>query len=285
MTTIATTIDDLKEALTSYKEDRIGFVPTMGALHDGHLSLVKRAITETECVVVSLFVNPTQFGPNEDFKAYPRPYDKDIARLKDLGVAIIFMPTQKTLYPRGLKQTTRIYIPALSKRLCGESRPQFFRGICMIVLRLFQLVQPEKAYFGEKDFQQYQILKYMITDLFIPINLVLCPIIREKDGLAMSSRNAYLTTEERQDACQIYQMLQLGKQVFENGERNPKNLIETLHTFLKITPRIQVDYLRIINDNTFKSTVKIQAENRIIFAGYCGKTRLIDNLKLNTCNT
>ena len=195
------------------------------------------------------------------------------------------MPTQKTLYPHGLKQTTGIYVPGLSKRLCGKSRPQFFRGICMIVLRLFQLVQPQKAYFGEKDFQQYQILKHMITDLFIPINLVLCPIIREKDGLAMSSRNVYLTKEERQDACQIYQMLQLGKQLVDEGEQNPRALIKTLTAFLKKTPRIQVDYLSIINDNTFKPTVKIQSENRIIFAGYCGKTRLIDNLKLNVCNT
>ncbi|NBV42719.1 pantoate--beta-alanine ligase, partial [bacterium] len=193
----------------------VGFVPTMGALHDGHISLIESARRDTDYVIVSIFVNPGQFGPNEDFDRYPRTIDADIQKLEAAGVDMVFLPSTNAVYPEGYRQATRVFVPDLSRRLCGKHRPGHFEGVTSVVIRLFNLIRPHKAFFGEKDFQQVTIIRKMSQDLALPIDIVGCPIVRDADGLAMSSRNRYLSPEERIVATSLIASLRAGVHLFK----------------------------------------------------------------------
>lgn len=259
----------------------LGFVPTMGALHEGHLELVKASVTQNHRTLVSIFVNPTQFGPTEDFDTYPKSLEKDLALLNPLGVDAVFTPTINDIYPSHLSDySTEVYIPALSQKLCGISRPHFFKGVCMVVLRLFNIVRPHHAYFGEKDFQQLSLIKKMVADLFLPITIHGIPIIREADGLAKSSRNQYLTASERTVASAIYKGLCAMREAYLAGTTDAIRLKHIGLDVLKDTP-IAVEYLEIVNSTNFDRSDMITPENRIMFAGVLGKTRLIDNMGLS----
>lgn len=276
---IFSTPKQIQAHLQTLTNKQVGFVPTMGALHTGHLSLIHQSQLENDITIVSIFVNPTQFSPTEDLDKYPRPLEKDIELLKKKNVDILFTPSQKDIYPNGLKNATQLYIPKLSKQFCGQTRRHFFRGILMVVNRLFNIVQPQRAYFGEKDFQQLQLIQKMTHDLFMPIEIIGCPIIREPNGLAMSSRNQYLTQQEKKIASNIYRALKNGQSQFKNGIKSPKELIEHIMQTLQNTPDIHIDYLDIVHP-TLSRTKSAQETDRILFAGYLGNTRLIDNVQL-----
>lgn len=256
----------------------IGFVPTMGALHQGHISLVSQSLSQHTVTVVSIFVNPTQFGPLEDLSRYPRPIEKDQAMLAQLGVTCLFLPTEATIYPQGTRLATRIEVPALSTVWCGKTRPHHFRGVCMVVMRLLQLVSPDTLYLGEKDFQQLAIIKVMTQDLFIPVQVVACPIVRESHGLAMSSRNQYLSDSQRREAGAIYQGLCAALALFEGGETRSVQLLEKARVL--IAQKLRIDYLTVIDPMNLKAKKVAQHGDRIIFAGFLGQTRLLDNLAL-----
>ncbi len=259
----------------------VGFVPTMGALHSGHLSLIKTARKTCKSVVMSIFVNPTQFGKNEDFGRYPRPIEDDKRMAEQAGADILFLPSVEVIYPGGTRFSTRVHVPALGRRLCGKSRPGHFDGVTSVVARLFALVSPQKAFFGEKDFQQLAILKKMVADLSLPVDVVGCPIIRESDGLAMSSRNRYLTPEERRSACRLSQALDGIRDAVKNGEVNTAVVIDNAKLFLEEDKAIRLDYLDICNEATLKSEKRISGQSRVFIAAFLGKTRLIDNKVLH----
>ncbi len=276
---IFSTPQQIQAHIQTLSNKHIGFVPTMGALHAGHLSLIHQSQLENDITIVSIFVNPTQFSPTEDLDKYPRPLEKDIELLKKNNVNILFTPSQKDIYPNGLKNATQLYIPKLSKQFCGQTRRHFFRGILMVVNRLFNIVHAQKAYFGEKDFQQLQLIQKMTHDLFMPIEVVGCPIIRESNGLAMSSRNQYLTEQEKEIASNIYSALKNGQTQFKNGIQSPKKLIEHMMQTLQNTPDIHIEYLDIVHP-TLSRTKSAEKNDRMLFAGYLGNTRLIDNVQL-----
>ena len=240
----------------------LGFVPTMGALHDGHLSLIQKSKSENDITLVSIFVNPTQFGPTEDYTRYPRPREKDLELLQKAGVDIVFTPTPETLYPHGTDTTPLVTIPQLTQEYCGKSRPTHFQGVLSVVLRLFNIVRPTRAYFGEKDYQQLRLIQHMAQDLFLPIQVIGCPIIREPDGLALSSRNQYLTPQERTLAPALHKALQTGAQ-----ETDPTQIIKKVQE--NLPPEFKIDYIAI--------TPK---KDRILVAATLGTTRLIDNIAL-----
>eukprot|EP01047_Picozoa_sp_COSAG01_P000288 COSAG01_NODE_4_length_55812_cov_1344.168109_50_plen_265_part_00 len=249
-----------------------------GALHAGHLALVKQALTVSDVVIVSIFVNPTQFGPNEDFSSYPRDIEKDLALLAPLGVDAVFMPEVSVIYGHGFDLATRIIAPALAQYYCGASRPGFFDGVCGVVLRLFNLIRPTKAFFGEKDFQQLRVIQLMCQDLCMTIDIVGCAIVREKDGLAMSSRNQYLSVSERGYASAIYQLFQVLQAAFDLGERCVDDLqAKALAFFNQHGACMQVDYLAFVHSVTLEEVSECNLETRVLFAGVLGKTRLIDN--------
>ena len=222
------TLSDLKAAIVTQKKkgSQIGFVPTMGALHTGHMSLLAQAVKASDFTVVSVFVNPTQFGPQEDFKKYPRCLAADQKRLAAGQADLLFYPRVQDVYPDATATATQVYVPQLSRILCGKTRPQHFRGVCSVVCRLFNMVQPDQAFFGEKDFQQLTILKKMTKDLALPVKIRACPIIREKDGLAMSSRNVYLNPEERRSALSLSRALVLAGELYSKGERDAALILE-----------------------------------------------------------
>jgi pantoate--beta-alanine ligase len=257
----------------------IGFIPTMGALHKGHLSLVQAAKAQCDIVVVSIFVNPTQFAPHEDLEKYPRPFEQDHEKLLDAGVSILFAPTEKEIYPTGKTTTTHIELPHLSTPLCGKSRPHFFKGVLMVVNRLLNIVQPTKAFFGEKDFQQLTVITQMVADLFMPVQIIGCPTKREPDGLAMSSRNTYLSQSERKKAIALYEAMTTAKTQFTQGQTSAKALIAQMTGILKAAD-FKVDYVKIIDPKTLKSVTTAHPNNRIVIAAYIGTTRLIDNMVL-----
>ena len=257
---------------------KISFVPTMGALHEGHLSLIKHAKNHSDFVIVSIFVNPTQFGPNEDFSSYPRTIDQDKALLESLNIDVLFYPSKQSMYPSSINNTS-ITISSWEKLYCGESRPVFFQGICSIVLRLFNIIRPDCALFGLKDFQQYTIIKKMTTDLFLPITILGLPIIRNQDGLALSSRNSYLSNSQLKEAATIYKSLTAAKQHFnENKNITSEHLISYIKA--NLAPSIKVDYCVIIDSNSLKEVSDLAPGLRILFAGYLETTRLIDNIEL-----
>jgi len=269
----------LKKIIRQYKKKGviIGFVPTMGYLHEGHLSLVRIAKKKSQFVVVSIFVNPTQFGPREDLQEYPRALKKDLSLLRREDVDLVFYPTVKTMYPTDYK--TYVEVQDLGKVLCGISRPSHFRGVTTVVLKLFNIVEPDIAVFGEKDYQQLIIINRMVKDFNLNVKIFGGMIIREKDGLAMSSRNIYLNQRQRRDAVVLYQSLQWIKHAFKNGLFNTSKAIEEIEKMISKRGG-KIDYIEAVDKNTLKSVEILKKGTLVTLAVYFGKTRLIDNIVL-----
>lgn len=279
MKTIADFTDLRAEIKRARKNDAsIGFVPTMGYLHAGHLSLVERAKAENDYVVVSIFVNPTQFGPNEDFAVYPRDLDRDSELLQAAGVDLLFVPEADAIYPEGY--STYVETHGITETLCGATRPGHFRGVTTVVSKLFNLVQPDRAYFGQKDAQQYAVIRRMTLDLNIPVEVISCPIIRESDGLALSSRNTYLNVEERKQALGLYEALELAEGLYAAGERNSAVIRQQLYDTIAKRELAQIDYIELVDAVTLEPVAEIQGEVLVALAVNFGKTRLIDNTVL-----
>jgi pantoate--beta-alanine ligase len=254
----------------------IGFVPTMGALHAGHLALVERARKECSPVYASIFLNPTQFGPNEDLSKYPRPLESDLGKMTDAKVDGLFLPEAAEIYPAGF--STYIHVEGLSERLEGRSRPGHFRGVATVVMKLLEIVQPHFAYFGRKDAQQVRIIQQMVRDLNLDVQLVVIPIVREANGLAMSSRNTYLGTEERKAATVLYRALRAAEQEIAAGVTATLELLRTIHKVLESEPRARVDYAEIVDAETFEPVVRLGRRCYALLAVYVARTRLIDNM-------
>lgn len=263
----------------SAKGSIIGFVPTMGYLHEGHLSLVRRAKKECNVVVVSIFVNPSQFGPKEDLAKYPRDLKRDLALLRPLGVDVVFYPQAKVMYPFGCAAYVDIG-GNLTKKLCGAFRPVLFKGVTTIVAKLFNIVLPSKAYFGQKDAQQCVVLEKMVKDLNFPLQVVTLPTVREKDGLAMSSRNSYLAPDERKDAAVIYKSLMLARQMIKKGVRSSIKIKSAMIKELNTVKHIELQYISIVKAETLEDLKTLSDEIIIAIAVKLGKTRLIDNIRL-----
>jgi pantoate--beta-alanine ligase len=258
-------------------ENRIvGLVPTMGALHQGHLSLIKQARQQCSSVVASIFVNPTQFGPTEDFAKYPRTLPADTEKLESAGVQCLFLPEAKEIYPQNY--STYVNVEGLSERLEGRIRSGHFRGVSTVVMKLLQLVQPQFAYFGRKDAQQAAIISRMAKDLNLDAEIVVCPIEREPDGLAMSSRNVYLQAGDRQSATVLHRALQAAQLLLQNGTRDTLSLQAAMHRVLKEESRAKVDYVEIVDAQTFEPLVHINRVAYVLIAAKFGETRLLDNM-------
>ena len=254
----------------------IGFVPTMGYLHEGHLSLMRRARKENELLVISIFVNPAQFGEGEDYEDYPRDLRGDRKLARETGTDIIFAPSVRQMYPRGY--STFIDEEKLSRNLCGLSRPVFFRGVTTVVAKLFNIVNPTRAYFGRKDFQQLMIVKQMVRDLNLDVRIVSLPIVREKDGLALSSRNSYLGRKERKSSLVLYKSLKEARALVRSGERDSRKVISRMKRIIAHEKVRKIDYLKICNPETFEDVKKVEGITLIALAAWIGKTRLIDNI-------
>src|ERR1035438_8737316 len=277
---ICTTIPEARavcrQARTSGQ--RLGLVPTMGALHEGHLSLVRAARAQCNVVAVSIFVNPTQFGPSEDLSKYPRQFDHDCQLLEKEGVEILFAPPVEEIYPVG--EITWVWVEGLSEKLDGRSRPDHFRGVTTVVSKLFHILEPEAAFFGQKDAAQLAVIRRMVHDLNFPIEIVACPIVREPDGLAMSSRNAYLNREERERALLLQRCLQQALQQFQGGERIAATLIMAAKEVFRREPRVVLDYFEIVDPETLDPVEHISGNTLVAVAAHVGSTRLIDNVVL-----
>lgn len=260
------------------REARVALVPTMGALHEGHLSLVRAARAKADTVVVSIFVNPTQFGPNEDFAKYPRNLERDCELLQHEGVNLVFAPSADEIYPPG--DTTWVEVQGLSERLCGRSRPGHFRGVTTVVSKLFHIIEPDVAFFGQKDAAQVAIIRRMARDLHIPVDIAVGPIVRESDGLAMSSRNSYLSPEERKSALVLHRSLTRVQVQFDKGERDTGKLISTAKEEFAAEPAARVDYSEIVDPNTLEAVERIKDRSLVAVAAFLGRTRLIDNILL-----
>jgi len=258
-------------------ENRIvGLVPTMGALHAGHLSLIKQARQQCSSVVASIFVNPTQFGPSEDFAKYPRTLTADTEKLENAGVLCLFLPEAKEIYPQNY--STYVNVEGLSGRLEGRIRPGHFRGVSTVVMKLLQIVQPQFAYFGRKDAQQAAIISRMAKDLNLDAEIVVCPIEREPDGLAMSSRNVYLNASNRPSATVLHRALQAAQLLLQNGTRDAPSLQAAMHRVLKEESRAKVDYVEIVDAQTFEPLTHINRRAYVLIAAKFGETRLLDNM-------
>lgn len=271
---------EVRETVTKWKEEglTIGLVPTMGFLHEGHKSLIENAKKSNDKVVVSIFVNPIQFGVNEDLESYPRDLDKDSKLCSELGVDIIFNPSSQEMYFDDF--STYVNMGGLTEGLCGKSRPNHFRGVCTVVLKLFNIVNPTRAYFGEKDAQQLAVIKRMVRDLNCNIEIVPCPIIREEDGVAKSSRNTYLSSDERQQATILSQSLLLAKEAIKKGENNAKEIKRLIINNINKCTISKIDYVEIVDSLSLMEVEKIEKSVLIALAVYIGKTRLIDNISL-----
>lgn len=257
----------------------VGFVPTMGYLHEGHKSLIERAVKENDKVVVSVFVNPMQFGPTEDLASYPRDIERDCALCQDAGAELVFNPEPSEMYAPDF--CTFADMTGLTDVLCGKSRPVHFRGVCTVVSKLFNIVAPDRAYFGEKDAQQLAVIRRMVRDLNFDIEIVGCPIIREDDGLAKSSRNTYLSAEERKAALILSRSLELGKKALENGERSADKIREIITESINTEPLSRIDYIEVSDLFTLERQEAITSDVLVAIAVYIGKTRLIDNFTFN----
>jgi pantoate--beta-alanine ligase len=276
---IIKTIREMQAASRELKTENktIGFVPTMGALHEGHLSLVRRSKNENDITVVSIFVNPTQFGPNEDFHEYPRDTEGDLEKLSSLNVETVFMPDNNEMYPDGF--STSIDIGSIGEILCGASRPGHFNGVATVVEKLFNIVMPDRAYFGQKDFQQSVVIKKLAKECKFDTDIIVCPIIRESDGLAMSSRNAYLNKEERKSAIILNKALQYGKELIVSGrEYNTSSIKEKMETLIKSESLAKIDYIEVVNPQNLETINRITLPVVICLAVKIGNTRLIDNI-------
>lgn len=278
---IAATIADVRDAVakTRARGERIGLVPTMGALHEGHAALVRAARRTTDFVVVSIFVNPTQFGPKEDFTRYPRTLEADSRLIEECGGRLIFAPTAAEMYPEGF--ATFVEVPTLQETLCGASRPGHFRGVCTVVLKLLNIVMPDVAVFGAKDYQQSRIIQRMVRDLNVPVTIQVEPTIREPNGLAMSSRNRYLTAEERMAAAGIYRSLQSIRELVSKGANDVRRLETELRDALSGIPGARIDYASIVDADSLAPIDVIARPAVAAVAVFLGTTRLIDNLLLN----
>lgn len=270
-------ISKIRETVTAWKKDglTIGLVPTMGYLHEGHKSLIDTARRENDRVVVSIFVNPMQFGPSEDFASYPRDLEKDAKLCEDAGVDVIFHPTAEEMYTEGF--CSYVDMNGLTTELCGKSRPTHFRGVQTVVLKLFNIVTPDRAYFGQKDAQQLAVIKRMVTDLNVGTEIVGCPIIREEDGLAKSSRNTYLNEEERKAALILHKSLVVGKALLESGETDAAAVKAAITAEIETEPLAKIDYVDVVDFDTVTPIEKIDGSVLVAIAVYIGKTRLIDN--------
>jgi len=264
------------------KERIVGLVPTMGVLHEGHFSLIRAAQSECAPVVVSIFVNPKQFGPSEDFQKYPRAFEADRAALENLGVDYLFAPTPEEMYPRGFRTT--VAVEGLSEKLEGRSRPGHFQGVTTVVLKLLEIVRPNRAYFGRKDAQQARIIRQMALDLNLGTQIVVRPILREPDGLALSSRNVYLNANERRAATALYRSLEAARREITAGERNPARLLVALRRVIDADPAVALDYAEIVDAETLEPVVSLRGECLILLAAKVGKTRLIDNALIEQDN-
>ena len=254
----------------------IGFVPTMGFLHEGHLSLVKESLHQTDCSVVSIFVNPAQFGPKEDFQEYPRDQDRDSALLEELGVDFLFVPDEKEMYPEGFR--TYVEVTGLQDDFEGRTRPGHFRGVGTVVLKLLEIVKPDIAFFGQKDAQQAAIIKRMVRDLNLDVNIQVLPIIREEDGLALSSRNVYLSPEQRKAATCLIRSLREAGRLLESGEKDPRIIRDRMEMVIGSEALADLDYIAIVDLDNFQPLDTIRRETLIAVAAKVGTTRLIDNM-------
>lgn len=272
---VTKTVDETRTLVKKWKKEgkTIGLVPTMGYLHEGHASLIKRCREENDMVVVSVFVNPTQFGPNEDLEAYPRDFQRDSALCESLGADLIFHPEPEDMY---VDPCAYVSIDTLSENLCGKTRPIHFKGVCTVVSKLFHIVMPDKAYFGQKDAQQLAIIKKMVTDLNFDIQIVGCPIIREEDGLAKSSRNTYLNAEERRAALCLSKAIKRGQEVITDG-MDSEVLLKEMRSVIEAEPLAKIDYVSVVDALTMQDVEKIDRDVLVAMAVYIGKTRLIDN--------
>jgi pantoate--beta-alanine ligase len=257
---------------------RLGLVPTMGALHDGHLSLVRAAKAQCDLVAVSIFVNPTQFGPTEDFTRYPRTFERDCQLLEKEGVDIVFAPSTEEVYRKD--EVTWVTVEGLSEKLDGKSRPGHFRGVTTVVSKLFHIVGPDLAFFGQKDAAQVAVVRRLVRDLNMPVEIVVCPIVREPDGLAMSSRNAYLNPEERCRALVLQRSLRWIEEAFRGGERSAGRLLAAAKQVLANEPQVRLDYFEIVDPETLEPLDDISRPALVALAAYVGSTRLIDNVVL-----
>lgn len=273
---IAKTIDEVKKIIFEWKKQglKIGFVPTMGYLHEGHQSLIKHS-NENDKTVVSIFVNPIQFAPNEDFAAYPRNLERDTKKCEESGADLIFAPDASQMYADDF--STFVDMSGPTDELCGLKRPGHFKGVCTVVSKLFNIVTPDRAYFGQKDAQQLAVIRHMVRDLSFDIEIVGCPIIREDDGLAKSSRNTYLSEDERKAALIISKSLEFGKSLIENGESDTSKLISAIKAKIEAEPLATIDYIKAVNADSIKPIKTINGRVLIAAAVFIGKTRLIDN--------
>jgi pantoate--beta-alanine ligase len=274
---VVETIAEMKQ-LRQQITGPLGFVPTMGYLHEGHIAGVKRAREENPTVAVSIYVNPTQFGPSEDFDSYPRDTDRDLSMLEKEKTDIVFMPSGDDMYPP--KYDSWVEVGEISHRLEGASRPTHFRGVTTIVNKLFNIVQPTKAYFGQKDAQQVAVLKKMVKDLNMNLEIVVYPTVRESDGLAMSSRNSYLKPDERQAAAVLYQSLKLAKQLYRQGEKDAEKIRREMKELISKQPQADIDYISIANNETLEELTEVKPPALVSLAVKIGKPRLIDNILL-----
>jgi len=256
----------------------LGFVPTMGALHEGHASLVRASKAQCQATAVSIFVNPLQFGPTEDLDKYPRTMERDSKLLQELGVDVLYAPTVSEMYPPGA--TTYVEVSGISDRLDGASRPGHFRGVATVVAKLFEIVRPDRAFFGQKDAAQVAVLRRMVRDLDVDLQLVVCPIVREKDGLAMSSRNAYLNPDERKQALVLNRSLMRVQHVANGGELDAAKLIATGKSVIAEEPAARLDYFAIVDPDTLEAVSDVSRGALVAVAAYVGATRLIDNVLL-----
>ncbi len=275
---VVSTKTEVREQVKQWRKEglSVGFVPTMGYLHEGHESLVRKAASENDRVVVSIFVNPMQFGPKEDLATYPRDLEADKKLCEAAGAALIFHPEPEEMYDDGF--CSFVDMNGLTNALCGISRPVHFRGVCTVVNKLFNIVKPDRAYFGEKDAQQLAVVKRMVSDLDMDIEIVGCPIIREADGLAKSSRNTYLSTEGRKEALVLSKAIFSGKQMVLDGERNPEIIKKAMKDIIGAAPMAKIDYVEIVDFKTMKSVEKIEGEILCAIAVYIAdEARLIDN--------
>ncbi|TEU04200.1 MAG: pantoate--beta-alanine ligase [Dehalococcoidia bacterium] len=272
------------ETIAAMKAERgklagsVGFVPTMGYLHEGHLALVRHARTETLTVIASIFVNPTQFGPQEDFATYPRDPERDLALLEKENVGVVFMPSAQEMYPQGFSSS--VAVEGITERLEGKPRPGHFMGVTTVVAKLFNIVQPDRAYFGQKDAQQLAVIRKMVSDLNMNLEIVAVPTVREPDGLAMSSRNTHLSPEERKAAPVLWKALCLARGHWENGEKDAARLRQEMTTLIEREPFAQIEYVSVADPETLEELEKVDSQALVSLAVRIGGTRLIDNTML-----
>ena len=274
---VVSTVKEVRDIVAEWRKEgkTVGFVPTMGYLHEGHGSLISKAVEQNDKAVVSIFVNPMQFGPTEDLESYPRDLEKDSKFCESLGADLIFHPEPEEMYHEGF--SSFVDMTVLTEELCGLSRPVHFRGVCTVVSKLFNIVQPDRAYFGQKDAQQLAVIKHMVDDLNMNVEVIGCPIIREEDGLAKSSRNTYLSAEERKAALILSKTIFMGQKMVEEGETDAVKLVEAMKKNIETEPLAKIDYVKAVDGLTMQQVTELKSPVLVAMAVYIGKTRLIDN--------